>query len=124
MQTIDASGQPLTLATFIKAYKAARKLAPVRFLQLRIHPEVLERLIDEAEEITEIVQFGSFTGHLGKQQTKVACVAAPNGLGDGMVVEQDKAADPRRLEFQIHGATELEVINLDEHATTIAPIIN
>jgi hypothetical protein len=112
MQSIDANGGRLTLAVFIKAYKEARKLAPARFLQLRIHPDVLERLIDEAEGVTEIVQFGTFTGHLGKQVTKVACVAAPNGLGDGMQIAPDEKADPTRLEFQIHGVTELEVKNL------------
>lgn len=118
MQIIDACGARLTLALFVKAYKDARKLAPARFLQLRIHPDVLETLIDDAEKITEIVQFGSFNGHLGKQVTKVACVAAPNGLGDGMIVVADKEVSRAKLEFQIHGVTELELRNLGNDATT------
>ena len=112
METIDANGARLTVPLFIKAFKAAKKLAPARFLTLRVHPDVWLRFGQEHEEHTEIVQVGTFTGHLGKQITRVACVAAPNGLGDGVQVNQDKEADPTRLEFQIHGATELEVVGL------------
>jgi len=122
LQTVDAQGQPLTLALFIKNYDAAKKLAPARFLVLRIHPFALKRLMAESEGLAKVVQFGSFVGHLGKQQLKCACVAAPNGLGDGVRIEEDRACPVNKLEFQIHGATELEVINFDplinEHTST------
>lgn len=112
MQTIDAQGQPLGLALFIKAFKAAKKLAPARFLTLRIHPRTFEELNELHKELTEIVQVGEMTGNLGKRVTRIACVPAPNGLGDGVIVKQDEDCEPSRFEFQIHGATELEVVNL------------
>ena len=112
MQTIDAGGQPLSLALFIKAYKAARKLAPARFLTLRIHPRTFEDLNELHKELAEVVQVGEMVGHLGKRITRIACVPAPNGLGDGVTVNQDKECEQSRVEFQIHGAVELEVVNL------------
>ena len=112
MQTIDAQNQPLGLALFIKAYRAARKLAPARFLTLRAHPLTFEKLVDECAEVGEVVQVGAINGHLGKQVVKVACVPATNGLGDGVTVVTDLKADKGRLEFQIHGVAELEVVNL------------
>ena len=119
METIDANGARLTVPLFIRAFKAAKKLSPARFLSLRVHPDAWERFSAEHEGLTEIVQIGSFTGHLGKRITRVACVPAPNGLGDGVQVNEDKEADPTRLEFQIHGATELEVVHLAEPANRL-----
>lgn len=112
METINVNGARLTLALFIKTYRAARKLAPARFLTMRIHPSTFEYLNRLHEDVTEIVQVGETVGHLGKRVTKIACVPAANGLGDGVTVNQDAEADPSKIEFQIHGATELELVNL------------
>lgn len=113
MQTIDAGGQALSLALFIKVFKAAKKLAPARFLTLRIHPLTFQELNELHEHITDVIQVGEMVGHLGKKVTRIACVPAPNGLGDGVIVNQDKECEPTRIEFQIHGAVELELVNLD-----------
>src|SRR5438067_2005955 len=112
METIDANQQPLGVPLFIKAYRAARKIAPARFLTIRIHPELFAQFNREHAELTEVVQVGSFTGHLGKPVTKIACVPAANGLGDGVIVKEDLQMSTSRLEFQLHGVTELEIINL------------
>lgn len=112
MQTIDAGGRPLGLALFIQAFKAAKKLSPARFLTLRIHPRTFAELNELHKDVTEIVQVGEMVGHLGKKVTRIACVPAPNGLGDGVIVNKDSECEQSRFEFQIHGATELEVVNL------------
>jgi len=114
--TLDANGAPLTPALFAKAYKEARKLAPARFLTLRVNPAVFEKLLDDTEDVKEIVQAGTFPGHLGRSVTKIACVAAPNGLGDGVEVKQDKECLQSQIEFQIHGSTELIVEHLATNA--------
>lgn len=112
MQTFAAGGARLTLAMFAEAYRAARKLAPARFLTLRIHPQTFITLKADCEQVSEIVQIGEQVGHLGKKIIKVACVKAANGLGDGVTVNLDEQADPSKVEFQIHGTTECELVHL------------
>ena len=111
MQTLDVNGSRLTLAIFIKAYREARKLAPARFLTLRINPSTFDQLVAECADVAEVVQIGDTPGPLGKKVTRVACVPAPTGVGDGVAIVKDKEADPSKLEFKIHGITELELIN-------------
>jgi len=113
MERIDAKGQALSLALFIEAYRAARKLVPARFLVLRISPGMFEHLKRECEAVTEVVQIGEQVGHLGKVVTRIACVKPASGLGDGVSVNQDKECGPSRMEFLVHGAVEIEVVNLD-----------
>lgn len=111
MQTIDLNGLPLSLGMFIRAYGEALKLAPGRFLTLRVFPRTWETITRLAEEITHVVHQQEIAGPLGRRLLKVACVPAPNSIGEGITVERDEKADPGKLEFEIHGSTELIVQN-------------
>lgn len=112
MITIDANGARLSLAIFTKAYKEARKLAPARFLTLRMHPSTFDALVAECADVAEVVQIGDTPGPLGRKVTRVACVPAPTGVGDGVAIKKDDKADATKLEYLIHGIPELTVINL------------
>lgn len=109
MQTLNCGGRPFGLALFIRAYGEALKVAPGRFLTLRIHPSTWELLIAEAEEITHVVHWQEVMGPLGRRQVRVACVPAPKGLGDGIAVVQDRETERNKLVFEIHGIPEIEV---------------
>lgn len=112
MQTLDCKGSPLRLGLFIKAYLEALKLAPGRFLTLRIHPDTWHTIVADAEELTHVVHSTEILGPLGRRLIKVACVPAPKAIGEGVTVAEDKETDPRRFIFEIHGSAELEVINI------------
>lgn len=79
---------------------------------MRIHPDTFNTIERECAAVAEVVQIGSFTGHLGKQMTRIACVPAPNGLSDGVQVKQDVDLAKNRIEFHIHGIAELVLENL------------
>lgn len=112
MQTLDCKASPLRLGLFIRAYQEALKLAPGRFLTLRIHPETWHTILADAEEITHVVHSMEILGPLGRRLLKVACVPAPKAIGEGVTVVQDKEIDPRKFVFEIHGTAEFEVINI------------
>jgi hypothetical protein len=112
MVTIDAQGLPISLGLFIRAYQEALKLAPGRFLTLRLNPLLWDQLESQAEEITHVVHSQEAVGPLGKKILKVACVPAPNALGEGIAVERDKKTDPGKMSFEIHGTEELVVVNI------------
>lgn len=80
---------------------------------MRINPRTFALLNELHKDVTEIVQVGSMVGHLGKRVTRIACVAAPNALGDGVLVNEDIGCETTRIEFQIHGATEFELVGLE-----------
>jgi hypothetical protein len=111
MQTIDLNGQPLSLGMFIRAYGEALKLAPGRFLTLRVFPRTWELITLQAEEITHVVHQQEISGPLGRRLLKVACVPAPNAIGEGITVERDEQTHPTELVFEIHGSAELYVKN-------------
>lgn len=112
MQTLDCKGSPLRLGLFIRAYQEALRLSPGRFLTLRIHPDTWHTIVADAEEITHVVHSTEILGPLGRRLIKVACVPAPKAIGEGVTVAQDKEIDRRTMVFEIHGAPELEVINI------------
>lgn len=111
MQTIDCQNQGLSLGLFIRAYQEALKLAPGRFLILRVFPRTWEAISLQAEEITHVVHQQEILGPLGRRLLKVACVPAPNAIGEGVTVAQDAKANPAELVFEIHGIAELTVRN-------------
>jgi hypothetical protein len=111
MQTIDANGAKLDSLLFIAAFKAAVKLAPPRFLTLRLTPAKYEELLTAAKQ-PEVIQLGLTPGPLGKQIPRVNCVKPPHGIGAGIAIEQKEDAPPDKLQFLIHGIPELELINL------------
>lgn len=111
MITINATGAMMHAELFIQCYWEARKLAPARFLTLRLTP-AMYKSIEKASQAPEVIQIGSQPGPLGTLVQKIACVKPANGTGDGITIVQDEKADPNRLVFEIHGSPELEVINL------------
>jgi len=111
MQTIDATGSRLTANLFISTYRMVRKLAPPRFLTLKVHPDVY-KVIYSLADIPESIQLGETPGPLGKTIMRVNCVKPPMGVSDGVAIVQDEKADPTQLVFQIHGITELVLQNL------------
>lgn len=84
-----------------KAYKEATKLAPPRFMTLRLHPTRLK----EVEDLSSVIslQLGIVIGNLGKRTTKLACVSAPNGISQGITVKPDPEVGMSKLLFEIHG---------------------
>lgn len=112
MERIDAEGRELTLGLFIRAYKAALNLAPGRFLTLRINPESWASIAGQAEDITHVVNIQDMPAPFGRRALKVACVPAPKGVGEGVTVVQDGGMDKSTFQFEIHGAPELEVVNI------------
>ena len=111
MQTFDAQGQALNPILFITIYRDAKKLAPARFMTLRLHPDMYAELYKLAD-IPESIQMGVTPGPLGKMIMRVACIKPPLGVADGIAIEQDPKMDPSRMEFCIHGILELAVENI------------
>jgi hypothetical protein len=111
MQTFDAQGQAINPVLFITIYREAKKLAPARFMTLRVHPDLYAELYKLAD-IPESIQMGVTPGPLGKMIMRVCCIKPPLGVGDGVAIEQDLKADPTKMVFEIHGIQELVVENL------------
>ena len=111
MITIDAAGAQFSAEKFIEWFREAKKLAPARFLSLRLTPFRYQELLS-VSQAPEVIQIGNTPGPLGINIQRVACVKPANGTGDGITIVQDEKADPKRLVFEIHGSPELEVINL------------
>jgi len=111
MQTIDANGAQLHMMLFLEFFHQARKLAPTRFLTLRLHPNRYREL-QELAVAPEVVQMGETPGPLGRKILRVNCVKPPIGLGDGVAIEQSEEADPSKLQCLIHGVSELELVHL------------
>ena len=107
----DAQGRHLTAMLFIEAFHEAQKLAPARFLTLRLTPDRYRELC-ECAEAPEVIQLGVTPGPLGKQVMRVACVKPPAGFEHGIAIEQDAKADPSKLVFEIHRIPEYELTNL------------
>src|SRR6266478_2343536 len=102
MQTIDAEGAGLNPILFIGLYREARKLAPARFMTLRMHPDRYAELYKIAD-VPESIQLGVTPGPLGKMIMRVCCVKPPLGVSDGIAIEQVPEMETNRLEFCIHG---------------------
>ncbi|MBU6231671.1 hypothetical protein KGP36_03300 [Patescibacteria group bacterium] len=111
MFTVNAAGAKLTPTLFIDLYHRAKKLAPPRFLTLRIHPDRYKELYALAE-IPESIQIGPTPGPLGRQIVRVACIKPPLGVADGIAIQLDDKADPSKMVFEIHGIAEMIVDNL------------
>jgi hypothetical protein len=113
MKIVDATGAALTPKLFITSYREAKKLAPPRFLTLRLHPSLYARLYAIAD-VPESIQIGPTLGPMGRPIMRVACIKPPLGVNDGVEIVQDDKADPTRMEFLIHGILELVVEHIGE----------
>jgi hypothetical protein len=111
MQVVDAQGARLDAKLFIASYLAIIKLAPARFLTLRLHPDVYKAIFALAD-IPMSIQVGNVPGPIGRQVLKVACIKPPMGVNDGITIVQDPKADPTKLEFLLHGVLAAVVENI------------
>src|SRR5271155_696639 len=111
MQTVDTNGARLNPKLFISIFRDVVKLAPARFLTMRLHTDRYKELYALAD-IPESIQVGTVPGMLGRVVTKVNCVKPPVGVNDGIMLIIDPKADPDKLEFSIHGIPEYVVKNL------------
>jgi hypothetical protein len=111
MQTVDANGVQLNPKLFIRIFRDVVKLAPARFIILRLHLARYNDLYNLAD-IPESIQVGSVPGMLGRMVTKVNCIKPPMGVSDGIAIIIDSRMDPDKLEFSIHGIPEYIVKNL------------
>lgn len=111
MRTLDASGAKLNALLFIEAFETAKKLAPARFLTMRLHPDRWGD-INRYAVIPQSIQVGDTPGPLGLHVTRINCIKPPLGVSDGIVVKVDDKADPDKLYFSIHGVLEFVVLNI------------
>ena len=116
MQTFDAKGSALTPILFIKIYGIARKLAPPRFLTMRLNKDRYDELYKCAEP-EESIQLGSTAGPLGTVVMRVHCVRPPLGVADGIAIKIDPKMEPDELVFERHGQIEFVVENLAHNAS-------
>jgi hypothetical protein len=112
MQTLKMGGVKLTPKLFIELYAEAKKLAPPRFMTLRLHPDKYNELYILAD-VPESIQLGPTLGPLGKRIMRVCCVRGPIGVSDGIAINQDPKCDKDKLFFEIHGLPELVIEELE-----------
>lgn len=108
MQVYNTSGAKFNAILFIQLYGMARKLAPPRFMTLRLHSDRYADIVRLAAP-PESIQLGDTPGPLGRQITRVACIKPPMGVADGIAIVIDDKFDPMKLQFEIHGEPELIV---------------
>lgn len=112
MVILKMEGRKFSPLMFIELYKEARKLAPPRFLTLRLHPNRYKELYAFAE-IPESIQIGNTLGPMGRILVRVCCVRAALGVADGIVIREDDTCPLDTLYFDIHGQPELVVQGVD-----------
>jgi|ERR1700675_1259612 len=108
---IDMAGVRLNPKLFIKVFRDVVKLAPARFLTLRIHPDRYKELYALAD-VPETILLGSVPGMLGRMVLKVNCIKPPSSVGDGITIIQDRETPPDQLVFLIHGIPDMIIQNL------------
>jgi hypothetical protein len=111
MQLSNAMGARLNAKLFINTFDLAKKIAPPRFLTLRLHPDRYKELYALAD-VPKSIQLGMVQGPLGKRIWKVNVITPPMGVVDGMDIKQDSETDPTKLVFEVHGIPELVLENL------------
>lgn len=117
MQTITANGSALTPELFIRLYHEAKKLAPPRYLTLRLNKDRYDELYAHAE-VPESIQIGNTPGPLGTSIIRVCCIRPPLGVADGIAIKIDSKTPPDQMIFEIHGQPELVVENLAYDASS------
>lgn len=117
MQTINAQGASVTAKWFIDLYHEARKIAPPRYLTIRLNQDRYNELYKLAD-IPESIQVGYTPGPLGKRIMRVTCVKPPLGVGDGIAIQVDHTMPPDRIEISVHGIPEMIIEGLAHNAST------
>lgn len=106
MDIIDAQGATLDAMEIISLYAKARKLAPPRFLTMKVHPETWKHIQDQAIP-THVIQYGDTPGPVGTKIRRMACVMPPNGISDGIAVKEDPLLKTGEIVIEIHGIPEI-----------------
>lgn len=99
-------GAKLDAMEIISLYGKARKLAPPRFLTMRLHPDTWRHIESQAVP-THVIQYGDTPGPVGTRIRRMACVQAPNGVNDGIAVKEDNTLAPGEIVVEIHGIAEI-----------------
>jgi hypothetical protein len=99
------AGASLDAMAIIDLYNKARKLAPPRFLTIRVHPDTWKHVESESEP-THVIQYGDTPGPLGKKILRLACVKPPSGIADGISIVMDPKVDVGEIILEIHGIPE------------------
>src|SRR5271157_265030 len=100
MKTFDANGSKLTQTLFVKIYDEARKLAPARFLTLKMNSKLWEEMYAIAEP-PEAVQLGATAGPFGKRIIRIVCIKLPQNVAQGVAMERDDKIEPSKMIFEI-----------------------
>ena len=111
MQILKMGGKKFSPLMFINLYAEAKKLAPPRFLSLRLHPDRYKELYGFAD-VPQSIQLGPTVGPLGSVLYRVCCIRPPLGVSDGIAIKQDPACEMDKLYFEIHGQPELVIEEL------------
>jgi hypothetical protein len=105
MDILDMQGAKLDAMEIISLYSKARKLAPPRFLTMRLHPDTW-KWIDVQSTPTHVIQYGDTPGPVGSRIRRLACVMPPSGIADGIAVKEDSTLAPGEIVIEIHGVAE------------------
>jgi hypothetical protein len=105
MDIIDRGGLYLSPMEIIKLYQEARKLAPPRFLTMKLHPDTWSH-IDGESTPTHVIQHGDTPGPVGTRIRRLACVMPPSGIADGIAVKEDSTLAQGEIVIEIHGVPE------------------
>lgn len=105
MDILDKGGVYLSPMEIISLYQAARKLAPPRFLTMKVHPDTWKHIEGEAVP-THVIQYGDTPGPVGTKIRRMACVMPPSGIADGIAVKEDSTLKPGEIVIEIHGVAE------------------
>lgn len=117
MQIIEKNGEALTPTLFIEIFHEAKKIAPPRFLSLRLNKVKYDE-IQRFAEVPESIQMGQVLGNLGKKVTRISCIKPPMGVSDGILMVIDPEVEPDMLVFEIHGIPEYVIRGLSHDSSS------
>jgi hypothetical protein len=103
---LDMGGTFLGPMEVINLYNKARKLAPPRFLIMRVNPITWSHIEDQAIP-THVIQYGDTPGPMGRTVLRLACVKPAPAIADGIAVVKDTNTEVGDVVFEIHGVPEI-----------------
>lgn len=119
MEVLDLQGGQFNELAFIKIYRAAVKLAPTRYMQLRMHPDRYTDL-GRMAQMPEHIQIGSVPAPLGRSVMRVCSMQVPNGVPNGIEIIQDEKFPADEIQLEIHRVPAMRVVNIRIGVTNAA----
>lgn len=113
MRTTSFNGATFSPHLFIHAFDEAAKVAPARFLTLRVHPARYKELEDYAS-LPKAIQMGVDFGPLGSSVMRVLCVNYRTDVVGGVKIMADSTVHPSTLIFDLYGNPELVIEDIGE----------